>query len=269
MSIVDVRAAGRVVARFWGVARVLLWRVVVAAIGFLVAWQVGWRLSREDAILVVCCAWLPLALWCVVAPRLWWAIPIALALLALIGTVRWTLPGEPGDRSRPVALSVLMWYVLPGTAALLLGAFGIGRDRWLRRRQGPGAVRNAGCAVRVGGRYHGPQSPLSGPRAWEQDPTSDNPAPASRRTWPSRISVAAAVLTFMFGCCCPGGLLALFGNAAPGPSDAELFPLPPGMDATGGDGLDGPSGCDMTGHACWLSYRITGSPDHRPSRSRT
>src|SRR5436309_11548844 len=102
MSIVDWRAAaGWVVVRCAGVARVSLWRVVVASVGLLVAWQVGWRLSREDAILVVCCAWLPLAVWCVVAPRLWWAVPTGLGLVALIGTIRWTLPGEPGDRSRP------------------------------------------------------------------------------------------------------------------------------------------------------------------------
>src|SRR5207237_552339 len=50
------------------------------------------------------------------------SVPIALGLLALIGTVRWTLSGEPGDRSRAIALSVLTWYVLPGTLALLAHA---------------------------------------------------------------------------------------------------------------------------------------------------
>jgi hypothetical protein len=53
------------------------WRVGVPAIGLVVAVLVGWRLSPEDTVLVLFCAWLPLVLWCAFVPRVRVAAPIA------------------------------------------------------------------------------------------------------------------------------------------------------------------------------------------------
>ncbi|MFG2040414.1 hypothetical protein, partial [Dactylosporangium sp. NPDC048998] len=113
------------------VAKRLLWRIGVPAIGLAIAVTVGWRLSSTITVLVIVCAWLPLAAWCLFAPRIPAALPIALALLAAIGTIRWTLPGQPGDRTLAIAWSTLMWYPLPGGLALLAATW---RSRWLGDR---------------------------------------------------------------------------------------------------------------------------------------
>jgi hypothetical protein len=146
------------------------------------------------------CAWLPLGVWCLFAPRIPAAPPIALALLVAIATIWWTLPGQPGDRTVTIAWSTLMWYSLPGGLALLAATW---RPRWLRDR-----------AARM---------------------------------------VATGVLVLGWGL--PG----LLWGAVGVPSSDELFPLPPGMDATSATGPDGANGCDQTGHACWTYYRITGA----------
>ncbi|MET7392656.1 hypothetical protein ABZS66_04065 [Dactylosporangium sp. NPDC005572] len=109
------------------------WRAGIPVLGLVVAVAVGWRLSSEVTVLVVLCAWVPLTAWCLFAPRTRAALPVAVGLLALIATVRWVLPGQPGDRTLSIAWSVLMWYTLPGGLALLVAAWR-SKDgpRWLR-----------------------------------------------------------------------------------------------------------------------------------------
>lgn len=109
-------------------AKWMLWRAGVPVAGLAVAVAVGWRLSPTIAALVVVCAWLPLFAWCVFAPQIPAAVPIALVLLAVIVTIRWTLPGQPGDRTLLIAWQTLMWYCLPGGLALLVTTWG---RRWL------------------------------------------------------------------------------------------------------------------------------------------
>ncbi|MGI5181102.1 hypothetical protein ACQEVZ_32820 [Dactylosporangium sp. CA-152071] len=103
-------------------AKDLWWRIGVPAVGLVVAMAVGWRLAHGVVAPVVVCAWLPLAAWCLFAPRVRAALPIALVLLAAIATIRWTLPGQPGDRSMAIVVPTLIWYLVPGGVALLVAA---------------------------------------------------------------------------------------------------------------------------------------------------
>ncbi|MFD0579371.1 hypothetical protein [Dactylosporangium darangshiense] len=198
-------------------AKQLLWRIGVAAIGLVAAVAVGWRLSPTITVLVIVCAWLPLGVWCLFAPRIPAALPIALALLVAIATIWWTLPGRPGDRTVTIAWSTLMWYSLPGGLALLAATW---RPRWLGDRTG-----------------------------------ADPAGPPARPVWRRVTATLVAAGVLVSGCGLPG----LFWGAVGVPSSDELFPLPPGMDATSATGPDGANGCDQTGHACWTYYRITGA----------
>ena len=103
-----------------GMAKDLWWRIGLPAVGLAVAVAVGWRLSPDAIGPVVVFAWLPLAAWCLFVPRVPAALGIALFLLAAIATIRWTLPGEPGDRSMAVVWPTLMWYLVPGGVTLLV-----------------------------------------------------------------------------------------------------------------------------------------------------
>jgi hypothetical protein len=204
------------------VATRLLWRTAVPAVGLAAAFAVGWRLSPAITVLVVVCAWLPLGMWCLFAPPIRAAFPVALALLGAIGTIRWTLPGGPGDRTLDIAWSTLMWYSLPGALALLVA---IWRPRWLWSRA-----------------------------------TADTTGQPARRRWLRATATLTAAGALVVGCCC-GGLDVVLGvDEVPVPSSAELFPLPTGMHATTAKGPNGDNGCDNAAHACWTYYRITGQP---------
>ncbi|MEV6928052.1 hypothetical protein AB0M46_26615 [Dactylosporangium sp. NPDC051485] len=206
-------------------AKPLVWRIGVAAIGLAVAVAVGWRLSSDVTVLVVACAWVPLAAWCLFAPRSAAALPVALVLLAAIGTIWWALPGQPGDRTLSVAWSVLVWYPLAGGLALLTATW------WSRGR------RTRPLWMVIGGPSRPPGDPAAGD---------------ARPLWLRLTATLVATGVLVFGCC--------LGGLGPGmPSPDELFPLPVGMDATRDSGPDGPDGCDQTGHACWTYYRITGA----------
>ncbi|WP_433051178.1 hypothetical protein [Dactylosporangium sp. CS-033363] len=196
----------------------LLWRLGVPAVGLAVAIAAGWRLSSSATVLIVICAWLPLALFCLLAPRNRAALPVALVLLAAIGSIWWVLPGRPGDRS--VAGSTLIWYPLLGGLALLAVVWRV----HLRR----GSVRPLWSRLRGTG---------SGGPSWQR--------------W-TATAVAAGMLA-VGGC--GGGLL---HDQVSVPSPDELFPLPAGLEATTAEGPDGENGCDRTGHACWTYYQITG-----------
>jgi hypothetical protein len=189
--------------------------------GLAAVLAVGWRLTPAIAVLVVVCAWLPLGLWCLFAPRVPAAFPVALALLAAVGTIRWTLPGGPGDRTWVIAWSTLMWYSLLGSLALLIA---IWRPRWLGNQA--------------------------------KTDTAGQPGRPRRLRVTATLTAAVAL---MLGCCC-AGLTGGLVDEVPIPSSAELFPLPTGMHATIADGPNGKNGCDQQGHACWTYYRVTGRP---------
>jgi hypothetical protein len=127
----------------------LVWRTGVAAAGLAVAVLVGSRLSSTITILVLVCAWLPLTAWCLFAPRIAAALPVALVLLAAIATIRWALPGQPGDRTLAVAWPVVLCYLLPGGLALLAVIWrsrsAAAHQRWLRVTAAAAAVILLGC----------------------------------------------------------------------------------------------------------------------------
>ncbi|WP_344610407.1 hypothetical protein [Dactylosporangium salmoneum] len=206
-------------------AKPWLWRIGVAALGLAIAVAVGWRLSSDVTVVIVVCAWVPLAAWCLLAPRVLAALPIALVLLAAIGTIWWTLPGQPGDRTLSVAWSVLLWYPLPGGLALLAATW------WSRGRP------TRPLWMVIGGRSR----------------PAEEPGPV-RPVWLRPTATLVATGLLVLGCCL-GGLASGVGM----PSPDELFPLPAGMDATRGTGPDGSDGCDQTGHSCWTYYQITGA----------
>ncbi|WP_433210172.1 hypothetical protein ACQP00_46995 [Dactylosporangium sp. CS-047395] len=105
----------------------LWWRIGVPAVGLAVALAVGWRLSSSVTVLIVVCAWLPLAVFCLLAPRNLVALPIAVVLLAAIGALWWILPGRPGDRT--AAGWTLLWYPCLGGLALLAASLPFRRRR--------------------------------------------------------------------------------------------------------------------------------------------
>ncbi len=193
---------------------------MAAAAGLVVALVLGCRLAADVAVLVVVCAWLPLAAWCVFTPRTGAALPVAVGLLAVVGSIWWTLPGQPGDRTLMIAWSALMWYRLPGGIALLAAT---GRFRWFLDR------------------------------------AADTPERPARPPGLRMVTTLVAAGVMVLGCGLGGAASLLFWGRVGVPSAAELFPLPAGMRGVSGTGPDGANGCDRTGDNCWAYYRIAGT----------
>ncbi len=94
-------------------------RTGVAAIGFLVAFTAGWRLSPPITALVVVYTWLPLVTWCLFAPPGRVAGAVEVSMVAGIATVFHTIRPGPGYRTVGVVRVDMEPYLLAGSVLML------------------------------------------------------------------------------------------------------------------------------------------------------
>jgi hypothetical protein len=123
-------------------------RVILPAVGLVVAVAVGWPLGWPVFGTVLGFTWLPLMAWATLAAGRPWFV--GAGLVGAIASVRLVLPGGPGDRTLGVVLPVLALYLVVESAAVLVVAWRLPFPAGSTRRQvalGLTPVLLAGCCV--------------------------------------------------------------------------------------------------------------------------
>jgi hypothetical protein len=99
-------------------------RLILSALGLVVAVVASWPLGWLVLVIALGCTWVPLVVWAVLTGARPW--PVGAGLVVAIASVRFVLPGSPGDRTIEIVLPVLALYLIVELAAVLVAA-------WLRR----------------------------------------------------------------------------------------------------------------------------------------